>query len=89
MRAGGGVGQEIDFLNQPPRRFAAPRLDQGGEFAFPEFLCKAHVRRGELMTGLPELFLGLMIIGSITGLIVGVAVFLGRKERGTAETGKV
>jgi hypothetical protein len=22
-------------LNQPPRRFAAPRLDQGGEFACP------------------------------------------------------
>ena len=33
--------QAIDFLNQPPRRFAAPRLDQGGEFAFPKFLCKA------------------------------------------------
>jgi hypothetical protein len=23
----GGVDQEIDFLNKPPRRFAAPRLD--------------------------------------------------------------
>jgi hypothetical protein len=41
------------------------------------------------MTGLAELFLGLTIIGSITGLVVGVAVFLGRKERGAQETGKV
>ena len=40
-RRRGGAGQEIDLLNQPPRRFAAPRLDQGGEFAFLELLCKA------------------------------------------------
>lgn len=41
------------------------------------------------MTGLPELFLGLTIIGSITGLVVGLAVFLGRKEKRTEEIGKV
>ena len=34
----GGVDQEIDFLEQPPRRFAAPRLDQGGEFAVLQFI---------------------------------------------------
>ena len=31
----GGVGQEIDFLERTARRSAAPRLDQGGEFADP------------------------------------------------------
>jgi hypothetical protein len=36
------------------------------------------------MAGLPELFFGLMIIGSITGVIVAVAVALGKKEKGTA-----
>lgn len=36
------------------------------------------------MAGLSELFLGLAIIGSITGVIVGVAVFLGKKEKATA-----
>lgn len=41
------------------------------------------------MTGLTELFGGLMIIGSITGLVVGVAVLLGKKEKRTQETGKV
>jgi hypothetical protein len=45
--------------------------------------------KGGLMTGLAELFFGLMIIGSITGLVVGVAVFLGSKEKGTGEIGKV
>src|SRR5688572_14939766 len=29
----GVFGQETDFLDQPARRFAAPRPDQGGEFA--------------------------------------------------------
>jgi len=41
------------------------------------------------MTGLAELFLGVSIIGSITALVVGVAVFLGRKERRLGEVGKV
>jgi hypothetical protein len=39
------------------------------------------------MSGLPELFLGLTIIGSITGLVVGLAVFLGKKEKGAKEIG--
>ena len=25
--------KKVIFLNEPPRRFAAPRLNQGGEFA--------------------------------------------------------
>ena len=50
---------------------------------------RALVAEGERMTGLSELFLGLAIIGSITGLVVGMAVFLGRKEKVTEETGKV
>jgi len=41
------------------------------------------------MTGLPELFFGLGIIGAITGLVVGVAVFLGKKEKAAREIGKV
>jgi hypothetical protein len=48
-----------------------------------------HNAQGGLMSGLPELFLGLTIIGSITGLVVGIAVFLGRKEKGLQEVGKV
>ena len=40
------------------------------------------------MTGLAELFLGLAIIGSITGLIVGVAIFQGRKEKRAEEIGE-
>jgi hypothetical protein len=42
-----------------------------------------------MMTGLTELFFGLMIIGGVTGLIVGVALVLGRKETKTQEVGKV
>ena len=34
----GGVGQVIDFLIEPPRRFAAPLLCQGGEFALFQFI---------------------------------------------------
>ena len=41
------------------------------------------------MSGLPELFLGLTIIAAITGLVVGLAVFLGRKEKGALGIGKV
>ena len=37
----GGVDQEIDFLEPTARRFAAPRLDQGGEFARSDFVCKS------------------------------------------------
>ena len=44
----GGVGQVIDFLIEPPRRFAAPLLCQGGEFALFQFihtLCdRAYIR---------------------------------------------
>jgi len=47
------------------------------------------LRKERRMTGLSELFLGLMIIGSVTGLIVGVATFLARKERGTQVAGKL
>jgi len=34
----GGVGLLIDFLIEPPRRFAAPLLCQGGEFALFQFI---------------------------------------------------
>ena len=34
----GGVGQVIDFLIEPPRRFAPPLLCQGGEFALFQFI---------------------------------------------------
>ena len=34
----GGVGQLINFLIEPPRRFAAPLLCQGGEFALFQFI---------------------------------------------------
>ena len=33
------------------------------------------------MTGIPDLVLGLAIIGGITALVVGMALLLGRKEK--------
>ena len=48
LMGAGGVGQVIDFLIEPPRRFAAPLLCQGGEFALFQFihtLCdRAYIR---------------------------------------------
>jgi hypothetical protein len=41
LQTPGGVGPEIDLLNEPHRRFAAPRLNQGREICFPETLCCA------------------------------------------------
>ena len=33
--------KRLILLNQPPRRYAASTLDQGGEFARSDFMCKA------------------------------------------------
>src|SRR5262245_8654495 len=83
------------------RRFALPINPFSSTRLLPAIRMQRHrqrLSRGRTyMTGLTELFGGLMIIGSITGLVVGVAVFLGRKERKkerkkerrTQETGKV
>ena len=71
------------------RRFAIP-ISSASSTIFLSAI-QVHIRccKGGLMAGLPELFFGLGIIGAINGVIVTVAVVMGRKEKGTVEAGRV